>query len=143
MPELTLKNIPFTIDSDNRLRTLKTRTGLDRNYLCRLGFCLSLEEQGRPEPLTEETKSAREIDRFTLLGQQSPAYIALLLVWLREQKIPATTSQDVNIHFVAHMNRGVELVASRVKNLVDLGNLLPQVPTAAASLPRRQKSLRL
>jgi DNA sulfur modification protein DndE len=139
MPELTLKNIPFTADSDNRLRTLKTRTGLDRNYLCRLGFCLSLEEQGRPEPLTEETKSARDIDRFTLLGQQSPAYIALLLVWMREKKIPVNSAQDVNTHFVAHMNRGVELIASRVKSLVDLGSLLPQVPNAAGALPRRNK----
>jgi DNA sulfur modification protein DndE len=139
MPELTLKNIPFTADSDNRLRTLKTRTGLDRNYLCRLGFCLSLEEQGRPESLTEETKSARDIDRFTLLGQQSPAYIALLLVWMREQNIPANSPQDVNTHFVAHMNRGVELIASRVKSLVDMGSLLPQVPNAAGTLPRRDK----
>jgi len=139
MPELTLKNIPFTADSDNRLRTLKTRTGLDRNYLCRLGFCLSLEEQGRPEPLTEETKSARDIDRFTLLGQQSPAYIALLLVWMREQNIPATSPQDVNTQFVAHMNRGVELIASRVKSLVDMGSLQPQVLNAVGTLPRRNK----
>lgn len=139
MPELTLKNIPFTADSDNRLRTLKTRTGLDRNYLCRLGFCLSLEEQGRPEPLTEETKSARDIDRFTLLGQQSPAYISLLLVWMREQNIPATSPQDVNTHFVAHMNRGVELIASRVKSLVDMGSLQLQVPNAVGTLPRRNK----
>lgn len=139
MPELTLKNIPFTADSDNRLRTLKTRTGLDRNYLCRLGFCLSLEELGRPEPLIEPIKSARDIDRFTLLGQQSPAYIALLLVWMREQKIPANSSQDVNTHFVAHMNRGVELVASRVKNLVDLGGLLSQVPSSTEVFPRRNR----
>jgi len=137
MSELTLKNIPFTADSDNRLRALKTRTGLDRNYLCRLGFCLSLEEQGQPAPLPEEAKSSRDIDRFTLLGQQSAAYIALLLVWMREHKIPTNTAQDVNTHFVAHMNRGVELVASRVKSLVDIGALLPHDQSIAGTLPRR------
>jgi hypothetical protein len=41
MPELTLRKIPFTEESDNRLRMMKGRTGLDRNYLCRLGFCLN------------------------------------------------------------------------------------------------------
>jgi DNA sulfur modification protein DndE len=139
MPELTLKNIPFTADSDNRLRTLKTRTGLDRNYLCRLGFCLSLAEPGQPEPLPDDSKSARDIDRFTLLGQQSPAYIALLLVWLREQKIPASAAKDLNTHFVAHMNRGVELIASRDKSLVDIASLLPRTQAATDTLPRRSK----
>ena len=138
MPELTLKNIPFTTDSDTRLRTLKTRTGLDRNYLCRIGFCLSLEEPGRPEPISKETKAAREIDRFTLLGQQAPAYIALLLVWMREQQIATNTLDEVNTHFVAHMNRGVEIVTSRLKSLADMGSLLPQAQPAASSLPRRK-----
>ena len=139
MPELTLKNIPFTADSDNRLRTLKTRTGLDRNYLCRLGYCLSLEEQGRLEISAEEIKSARDIDRFTLLGQQSPAYIALLLVWMKQQQIPSASAKEVNTYFVAHMNRGVELIASRVKSLVDIGSLLPQPQGMSGGLPRRSK----
>lgn len=139
MPELTLKNIPFTADSDNRLRTLKTRTGLDRNYLCRLGFCLSLAEPGHPDALPEESKSARDIDRFTLLGQQSTAYLALLQVWMHDQQVPASTAKELNTWFVAHMNRGVELIASRVKSLVDIGSLLPQTQEAALALPRRGK----
>jgi DNA sulfur modification protein DndE len=138
MPELTLKNIPFTADSDNRLRTLKARTGLDRNYLCRIGYCLSLEEPGQPEPIPKETRSARDIDRYTLLGQQGPAYIALLLIWMRKQGIPSNTPEAVNSYFIAHVNRGVEIVTSRVKTLVDIGTLLPQPQQPSAALPRRK-----
>ena len=35
---------------DQRLRLLKTRTGLTPNLLCRLGFCLSLTEPTVPDP---------------------------------------------------------------------------------------------
>ena len=124
MSELTLRKVPFTEDSDNRLRTLKARTGLDRNYLCRLGFCLSLEEPGVPEPLAPETKAAREIDRYTILGQNGQAYIALLLIWMKHNELPLTPSAQINDFFVAHMNRGVELIATRIRSLADIAVLL-------------------
>lgn len=128
MPELTLRRIPFTAESDNRLRMLKARTGLDRNYICRMGFCLSLEEPGVPGvPDAEKLKGGgREIDRFTLLGQQASAYAALLLAWMKVNKVPVKEADDLDTAFVAHMNRGVEIMASRVRSLADLAGLLPR-----------------
>jgi DNA sulfur modification protein DndE len=135
MPELTLRKVPFTDDSDNRLRTLKARTGLDRNYLCRLGFCLSLEEPGVPSPLPEDLKAAREIDRYTLLGQNGQAYIALLLVWMESNHIPMASSAQVNTCFVAHMDRGVELITTRLRGLADIPGLLPKRTTVPPPVP--------
>jgi DNA sulfur modification protein DndE len=132
MPDLTIKNVPFTPDSDNRLRTLKARTGLDRNYLCRLGFCLSLEEPGIPDHFPKDVKAAREIDRYTLLGQHGVAYSAMLHVWMIENQQPTATSSDFDACFVAHMNRGVELVTTRVKSLADIAALLPRETTGHA-----------
>jgi len=129
MPDLTLRKVPFTAESDNRLRMLKGRTGLDRNYLCRMGFCLSLEEPGVPTVQTEKLKGIREIDRYTLLGQHAQTYVALLLVWIKENDIALPLSHEVDTVFIAHMNRGVEIMASRVRNLGDLGGLLPRGPS--------------
>ena len=69
MPELTLQRIPFTEEADSRLRLLKSRTGITPNILCRIGFCLSLEEPGIPSLLPEDFKQGREINRYTLLGK--------------------------------------------------------------------------
>jgi len=123
--ELTLRKIPFTVDSENRLRMLKARTGLDRNYLCRIGYCLSLEEPGVPAIPAENLRGGREIDRYTLLGHCAPAFIALLLVWMNDKRIYPGTSADMDNLLVGHMNRGVEIIASRVKSLADLALLLP------------------
>ena len=123
MPELNIRKIPFSIDSENRLRMLKARTGLDRNYICRLGFCLSLEEPGAPSVQEENVKGGREIDRYTLLGQNSHAYLALLLIWMKEKKVDFKSAGALDSAFVAHMNRGVEIMASRVRILTDLGGL--------------------
>jgi len=123
MPELTLRRIPFTTESDNRLRMLKARTGLDRNYLCRIGFCLSLEEPGIP---TVPAEKGREIEQYTLLGQHSRAYIALLLVWMKDRRGELPGDRALDSAFVAHMNRGIELLASRVRSLSDIAALLPK-----------------
>lgn len=118
MSELTLQRIPFTTEADNRLRLLKSRTGITPNILCRLGFCLSLEEVGVPELLPEDYKQGREINRYTLLGKDDLIYVSLLLVRLQQDQISLT---DVNGMFLAHIHRGIELLAARMKLISDLG----------------------
>ncbi len=120
MSELTLQRIPFTVEADNRLRQLKSRTGITPNILCRLGFCLSLEEVGIPEILPENYKQGREINRYTLLGKDDLIYVSLLLVRLQRDKI---SLDKVNDMFLAHVNRGVEVLAARVKLIGDIGHV--------------------
>lgn len=134
MPELGLRKVPFTAESENRLRMLKARTGLDRNYLCRMGFCLSLEEPGIPAVTPEQMKGGREIDRYTLLGQNGLAYVALALIWMKECGFDPRSAEALETCFVAHMNRGVEVLAARVKSLADLSGLLPQEMIASPSV---------
>ncbi len=138
MPELTLRKIPFAAESDNRLRMLKARTGLDRNYLCRMGFCLSLEEPGIPTLAEEKSKGVREIDRYTLLGQHGQAYVSLVLVWMEEHQVPTSEATNVNAAFIAHMSRGVEIIAARVRTLADMASLVPR-SEMAGSIPTEAK----
>lgn len=122
MAELTLQRIPFTKDADTRMRMLKGRTGVTPNHFCRIGFCMSLDEPGLPEAPDRTAEQGREINRFTLLGEYDTAIVSLLKVWMRNNDLDATTD-NLNECFIAHMNRGIDLMASRIKTLVDLGNL--------------------
>lgn len=120
MSELTLQRIPFTEEADNRLRLLKARTGITPNILCRIGLCLSLEEPGIPIILDEEVKTGREINRYTLLGKEDQIYIALLKVRLTKDEQPLNLMNDM---FLAHINRGIEILSARIKTISDLGEL--------------------
>ena len=120
MPNLGLQRIPFTSDADNRLRMLKARTGMTPNILARLGFCLSLEEPGGSPALAEDVEFGREINRYTLLGECDTAFVSLLLARMARDEEPFEAMDGT---FVAHMNRGVELLAARLKSLSDLGQL--------------------
>ena len=121
--DLTIQRIPFSKDADNRMRTLKGHTGITPNFLCRLGFCLSLEEPGIPESFTKLADQGRDINRFTLLGEFDSAFVSLLKVWMKEKKLNASKSDEIDSYFIAHMNRGVELISSRIKTLSDLASL--------------------
>ena len=119
-PELTLQRIPFTVEADNRLRTLKSRTGITPNILCRIGFCLSLEEQGLPPELPNNFKVGREINRYTLLGKYDKFFVALLITRLVKDRMPLTVIDNM---FLAHINRGIEILTARTKSVVELVHL--------------------
>lgn len=70
----------------------------------------------------------REINRSTLLGQHDLVYVCLLRSWLADYLAGKAVSQtEFDEMFIAHMNRGFELISSRVRGLSDLGNLLPKM----------------
>ena len=64
---MNLNKIKISNDATQKLRTLKIRTGLTPNILCRLGFCLSLNEPGIPR-LTNFQEDGMEFNRYTLTG---------------------------------------------------------------------------
>jgi DNA sulfur modification protein DndE len=125
--DLGLDSIPFSALVDNRMRVLKAKTGITPNILARFGFCLSLEEPGVPADPFEDEKEGREIKRVTLLGEHDLVYVCLLRSWLAANAPDKSVSQEeFDNLFVAHMNRGFELISSRMRSLADLQNIVPQ-----------------
>jgi DNA sulfur modification protein DndE len=120
MYELTLHRIPFTVEADNRLRTLKSRTGITPNILCRIGFCLSLEEPGIPPDLPDNFKTGREINRYTLFGKYDQSFVALLITRMVRDKLSLA---DIDKAFLSHINRGIEILTARVRSVADLAHL--------------------
>ena len=117
---LKLQRVKFSREADNRLRMLKARTGLDNNIICRLGFCLSLEEPGEPRS-DSSGPSLREINRYTLLGEYDPLFVALL-----NARHPTITNdaEELARLFIEHLHRGIALLANRLKGPASLAELV-------------------
>jgi len=120
--DLTLKRIVFASESDTILRMMKARTGITPNVLCRIGLCLSLDEQGRPARVDRKGEHVREINRYTLMGEHDTTLVALLRTRALQDGLKPGAALDED--FLAHLNRGIALLAGRVKTLSDLGALL-------------------
>jgi DNA sulfur modification protein DndE len=120
---------------DQRLSQLKARTGLTPNLLCRLGFCLSLNDPTVPNPDSYPPDSNREINRYTLTGEWDDYFVALL----RERCIHDNLDLDTDLEdqFRAHVNRGVLTLYLRVKHLGDLDQLVqdfnPSIDTGSST----------
>ena len=119
---MSLAKIRLTRDASNRLRFLAGRTGLTPNLLCRMGFCLSLEDPKIPDP-DEFPEEEREFNRYTLLGEYDPIYIALLKQRLYNDGIEVSALDD---QFRAHLNRGISLLQQRVRSVSDFVGLVPK-----------------
>ncbi len=129
MDSLNIRRVRFSNEADSRLSILKARTGITPNILCRIGFCLSLEEPSIPNP-EQYPEGRREINRYTLVGEFDEAFAALLRQRMVEDNMDLNL---INDQFSAHMNRGVLLLFSRVKSLVELGEILGRNGSIAAS----------
>jgi DNA sulfur modification protein DndE len=117
---MKLTRLRLTKDASNRLRFLAGKTGLTPNLLCRIGFCLSLGELTSPNP-DEFTDEDREFNRYTLLGEYDPLFIALLKQRSSDDGLDPGHLAE---YFRAHMNRGVILLQQRVKSLSDIADLV-------------------
>jgi DNA sulfur modification protein DndE len=120
---MKLTKLRLTKDASNRLRFLAGKTGLTPNLLCRIGFCLSLSEPAVPN-LAEYTDEDREFNRYTLLGEYDPLFIALLR---QRAKDDGLNLEKLPEYFRAHMNRGVVLLQQRAKGIADIAQLVPSI----------------
>lgn len=118
---LEFKRIKLSLASTKKLQLFKSRTGLTPNIACRLALSISIAENNMPalELFTEE--SGQEINRYTLFGEHELVLTSLFLQWCHEKNIK---EKEQNTYFLAHINRGVELLVNRVKGLENLSQLI-------------------
>ena len=105
-----------------RLRNLKGRSGLTPNLICRIGFCLSLEEPRVPDP-DRYDENGQEFNRSTLLGDWDDLYEALLRDRLAADRLDLEA--DFFPQLRAHMNRGASMACNRIRDFSDLLALVP------------------
>jgi DNA sulfur modification protein DndE len=116
------KKIQLDEASTQVLKTMKSRTGLTHQYLCRLGFCLSLNEPGHPDPGSYDEQGI-EFNRYTLTGEWDRLFVAYLREWLAQEEPDG--DHEESAWFRAHVNRGLTLLQRRVRSLADVTDLVP------------------
>jgi DNA sulfur modification protein DndE len=122
---MKLTRLRVCIEVSNRLSHLKARTGLTPNILCRIGFCLSLNDPTIPNPADYPPDSDREIDRHTLIGQWDPLFVALIKERCVQDGL-GLDEEELATQFRAHVNRGVLLLYKRIRTIHDLALLMPR-----------------
>lgn len=130
---MRLTKLRLSKQASNMVRFLAGKTGLTPNLLCRIGFCLSLNEPRVPN-VDEYPEEDREFNRYTLLGEHDALFVALLNERCKKDGIDPSLVEQ---HFKAHMNRGVMLLQVRVRSIGDIADLVTEVQERSLSHQRR------
>lgn len=116
------KKIQLDEASTQLLKTLKLRTGLTHQYLCRVAFCLSLAEVGAVDPADYDEKGL-EFNRYTLTGEWDTIFVAYLREWMAANAVGHDHGETAWAR--AHINRGLSVMPRRVRTLADIARLVP------------------
>ena len=119
---MQLSEMHFSEEASKKLGRMKGQTRLTPNILARIGFCLSLESPGRPDPADYDGIGHISIKRHVLTGYYDDLFIALLKERCHQDNLPET---EIATQFKAHMNRGVVLLQKKLKSLDKLLLTLP------------------
>lgn len=120
---MNLNRLRVSEEVSNRLSILKARTGLTPNILCRIGFCLSLNDPSIPNLEDYLPLSEREIDRHVLTGAWDQLFVALIKERCYQDNLH---QEEIVGQFKAHVNRGVLLLYKQVKSIADLKYVFPK-----------------
>lgn len=111
----------LSADNTQKVRTLKGRTGLTPNILCRFALALSLRDPGTPDP-TAFPSDGMEFNQYTLMGAHEPLILALLRQrCVQDGLVP---DEELPEQLRAHINRGVGILYPRLRSLIDLGEMV-------------------
>jgi len=117
--------LKISSDATSKLRSLRQRTGITPNLLCRMAIMISLEEgplggAGIPD------EDGSEFNAYTLTGEYG-ALVAALLRWVEEGQSGDSELGDEALldRLRGHIHRGVGTLAVRAKSPADLLRLVP------------------
>lgn len=117
--------LKISSDATSKLRSLRQRTGLTPNLLCRIAVMISLEE-GPIGTVAIPDEDGSEFNAYTLTGEYG-ALFAGLLRWVEEGETPSQPLDDSELllRFRCHIHRGVGALSVRAKSPSDILRLVP------------------
>ena len=114
-------SIRISSRSTNLIAQMKHSTGLPTETLARFALCMSLKQQGIPNP-DEYNCAGSEITLDALFGKNKPVYTALVLSRLRQDALDP--EHYLNEMIRAHLNRGAIGLKPRVSGIADFYRLV-------------------
>lgn len=120
---MRFNKLKISSDATSRLRSLRQRTGLTPNLLCRVAVMLSLEE-GPVGSQRAPDENGQEFNAYTLTGDYNGLFAALLrFVEEIENDTPSLPNDELVARFRSHIHRGVSTLAVRAKSPADVARL--------------------
>lgn len=119
--------LKISLDATSKLRSLRQRTGLTPNLLCRIAIMTSLE-QGPLGGAQVPDDDGSEFNAYTLTGEYG-ALFAALLRWVEEGPKPETLldNEELIARFRGHIHRGVGTLSVRAKTPTDILRFVPAI----------------
>lgn len=111
----------ISAEASSRLRSIRQRTGVTPNLLCRAAIMLSLEEGPVTSPAPDD--KGQEFNAYTLTGEYTGMIGALLRFVEQEDGAQQLSDEALLDRLRAHIHRGVGTLAVRAKSPADLGRL--------------------
>lgn len=116
---MRFSKLRISAEATSKIRSLRQRSGLRPNLLCRIALMLSLEEgsaSARPVPPDD----GQEFNRYTLTGDYDALFIGLLKIVEGEK-----SDEELLALLRAHIHEGIGRLSVRVKRPVDIAMLVP------------------
>lgn len=118
---MRLTKLKISADAASRLRSLRQRTGLTPNLLCRMAVMLSLEEGAIGNVQVDE--GGQEFNAYTLTGEHHTLIVAMLQFVEEGADGHSLPDEALFDRLRAHIHRGVATLAVRAKAPVDVARL--------------------
>ena len=118
---MRLHSVRLSSRSTNLLGMLRSSTGLEHGVLARFALCLSIKQQGIPNP-DEYNRAGSVLSTADLLGKREQIYLALMINRLNDDGLDQETYLDEMIR--AHLNRGMIGLKQRVSTISDFYDLV-------------------
>jgi len=114
--------LKISADAESRLRSLRQRTGMTPNLLCRMAIMLSLEE-GPVGAGTVTDDGGNEFNAYTLTGDHDGLIVAMLRLVEEEAEGRRVPDDELLARLRAHIHRGVATLSVRAKGPGDVAVL--------------------
>lgn len=119
---MRFNKLKISVDATSRLRSLRQRTGLTPNLLCRFAVMLSLEE-GPLGSQRAPDEDGQEFNAYTLTGDYNGVFAALLRFVEETESESPLSNEELVARFRAHIHRGIATLAVRAKTPADIVRL--------------------
>lgn len=116
----------ISAEATSRIRTVRQRTLLPPNLLCRLGLMLSLDE-GPLNGVAAPDEDGMEFNAYSLTGAYEDAFFALLRFVEEEAEGRPLVDAEQVARLRAHIHRGLGTLMVRAKGPLEIARLARSV----------------
>jgi DNA sulfur modification protein DndE len=115
--------LKISSEATSKLRTLKSRTGLTPNLLCRMALMYSLEEGAIGENTALPNEDGAEFNAYTLTGEHTALFLSLINFVERNGKKNLDNKMILD-KMRSHIHRGVNSISIRTKSTLDIFKMI-------------------